>query len=482
VAFFHSSNKVSLALWRALPLILLIVLIVAVGFGTYRKPLKLHASWGSNLLYAHQLVTSSTFSGQVRSIGAAAVPQRGVPPGYPVFLAAMAKLDARVAEGLACYVLQGTTCSMTPSFDTIIFAQIAAGVAILLLVHLLAVELTGRLVIGYATVLFYIGLGRLGEHAGFLYPYNLIQLLLIASLYCVTVGYRRHNVGLLACAGMLLGVAALFHPYYVYLIVLVPSIMAAALRKRGHGSETDRFHVTGQIAFVVCGLLVLLPWAVRNFIQFGDPMLTDIYEARYLAHRLAYNGMPGSEWMVAIVNWIPTNGDQVARILFGEATQVHWSGTGPGTYFHTGEGILAAAISASSGRNPVYQLLIEHLSPWRHLAVTPVIFTRGMWGSHGFFAYIGMACLPQLVYRLLASPRREAGLALLVTAGLLVLVHALLTPNSYTLNTPMLFLMALALGNQWEILSQRHRRLAGLLAGAGILLWAGLFLFRTLRI
>jgi len=36
-----------------------------------------------------------------------------------------------------------------------------------------------------------------------------------------------------------------------------------------------------------------------------------------------------------------------------------------------------------------------------------------------------------------------------------------LTTNSYTFNTPMLFQMSLALGNQLEILSQRYRWLTG---------------------
>ena len=456
-----------------------LLLIGIMSTGAYRKPWRFENHWRSDLLFAHQLLTTAKAGKQAQPAGSA--PQRQVPPGYPAVLAGFAVLDPRVATGLACYGLQGENCTMAAPFGIIVGAQIAAGVATLVFVFLLAIELTGSRMIGILTVTMFILMGRLGEHARFLEQDNFHQLLMFAGFLAAATGYRKHPIALSACAGVLIGAAALFHPYYVYLLMLVPLAMAAWVHARGADPGTARTLVVGQIAFAVCGLLVVMPWAVRNLVLFGDPMLSDVYESYQFAQRIAYNGMTAPETLLAMIHWIPTNGDDLARFLFGSKTRVQLGGTGPGTYFHAGQGIYSAAAAASAGRNPMYWLLTEHPSYWRHLAVTPSIFTRGMWGSHGFMAYIGMACLPRLARHLRASSQRDAGLTVMIAAGLLTLVHALLTPNFYWFNAPMLFVMALATSHALATLSASRPRFVNVLIGAGMLIWGGMILLRLYR-
>ena len=109
------------------------------------------------------------------------------------------------------------------------------------------------------------------------------------------------------------------------------------------------------------------------------------------------------------------------------------------------------------------------------------MITRGMWGSHGFMAYVGLALLPFLAWHLLASPKREAALALFVTAVLLLLVHALLTANYYRLNVPMLFLTSLAVSHALATLRAHRPWLGGALIGGGLALWGVLLLLKIYR-
>lgn len=386
-----------------------------------------------------------------------------------------------MADGLECYGLHGDTCTTPSPFDAVIVVQFAAGVGILALVYLLAVELTGQWLIGAMTIIMYVLLGRIGEYARYIQPENVKHLLLFAGLYIATIGYRTNSIALFACAGAFLGAAALFHPYYVYLLVLVPGVMTLMFRPKGADRPTDQSFVAAQLAFAILGILVVLPWLVRNVVLFGDPMLTDIYEARDLAERIAYNDMPVSEWLIAVVHWIPTNGDDIARALFGETARVQLNASDPHSYAAAARKIFAAAMSSAPEQNPVSYLLTEKLSPGSHLAVTPIMITRGMWGSHGFMAYVGLALLPFLAWHLLASPKREAALALFVTAVLLLLVHALLTANYYRLNVPMLFLTSLAVSHALATLRAHRPWLGGALIGGGLALWGVLLLLKIYR-
>lgn len=400
----------------------------------------------ADMLYARTLLDHSTFSGEAFS--SAPQPGRARPPGYPAVLAVIAALDARVAAGLTCYGRAGRNCTAANPFGTVTLLLVLAGAAVLYLVHLLALEITGTRWVSYPAVVLFVILARLGEYARQIRPDNLQNLALFAGLLLVAVAARRKSATLSLAAGASFGVAGLFHPPFLYFLPLA-ALTVLLLPSTGWVEPVSRPSLRlGGGALLAGAALVAAPWALRNAALFGDLMLTDAYEASLLAERLAYDDMTALEWWAAPVRWMPSYGDIWSRALFGAATIARLEGAEPGAFATEGEAIFASVQAAlAAGASPVEALLAETtgLSPTWHAATTVPLFTRGLWGSHGFLAILGIACLPIALSRIARAARAGAALAVTGTCLLLLLGQAIATPNYYWNNLPMAFLGSLAI-------------------------------------
>jgi hypothetical protein len=215
------------------------------------------------------------------------------------------------------------------------------------------------------------------------------------------------------------------------------------------GEESGRWRgVRCLAAFFLGGVVVVAPWAARNVYLFGDPMLTDRAEALLLSFRVAFNAMPYSDWPFAVLSWSPSYGNVLTRFFFGEAVVDRFGFFEPGAYFANGHAIFdAAAARTPKGHNPYFAVWSGNVlaDPVRHLLTSIPIFTRGMWGTHGFMGIVGLCLLPRLWRSLKAGPNPRAAMAVTAFAVLLVAIQSLLAPNFYWMNTPMLLLMSLAI-------------------------------------
>lgn len=436
----------------------LIVIIIAVGSGTVvsrsgPQSWTFHEGSKANLVTAHNLLSLGVFSAQSLRHQNAIKPRRDQPPGYPMVLAAIAALDGEVAGGLACFGSNGMACQLAYPFRTVSIVQAAAGVGILILIYFMTLELTGSKLIGYTTVVIFVVLARLGEFARHLRPDNFQNLAIFAGLALIALGVRRRKLIYALLAGGSFGIAGLFHPPFAYFVFAVPLILALIIPLAGRDIEARRFLLRGGGVFMLGAVVTLTPWALRNLATFGDPLLTDTYEARYLAMRIAYNDMSVKEWFASFIHWIPSYGDDLSRLTFGASNTAKLDGANPGTYYSAGPTILAKALAATPPNgHPLKQLIYDHIAsaPLWHLATTLPIFTRGMWGSHGFFAIVGIMLLPVLIWRIRAAPQFDAAIAVIVTCVALAAIHALFTPNFFWFNLPMAFLAALTLAHLLE--------------------------------
>jgi hypothetical protein len=296
-------------------------------------------------------------------------------------------------------------------------------------------------------VLYVIG-GKLGEFARTIEPDNFRNLASFLGLYLLAVACRTRQSWLFAAAGASLGVAALFYPLLAILLLALP-LALAALPWTLRGEERGRWRGVRHLAsFFLGGLAVVAPWAARNLYLFGDPLLTDHAESLLLSFRVAFNAMPYSDWPLAILSWTPSYGNVLTRFLFGEAAVDRFGFLEAGAYFVNGHAIFdAAAAKTPAGANPYFAVWSGNVlaDPVRHLLTSIPIFTRGMWGTHGFMGIVGLCLLPRLWRSLEAGPNPRAAMAVTAFAVLLVAIQSLLAPNFYWMNTPMLLLMSLAI-------------------------------------
>lgn len=95
---------------------------------------------------------------------------------------------------------------------------------------------------------------------------TLATFLAVASLLALTAAARRPTVGRSALAGAALGAAALCRPTF-----LVPLAVAAVVLPGLARPWSQRFKTLA--GFAVAAAVVLAPWAVRNQVRFGRPIV-----------------------------------------------------------------------------------------------------------------------------------------------------------------------------------------------------------------
>lgn len=146
--------------------------------------------------------------------------------------------------------------------------------------------------------------------------------------------------------------------------------------------------------------------------------------------------------------WLPGFGDGLAAALFSETTATRVGGLRAGSYHWQGVQyfIEAQAQAARTGLGILGILTKSLLGDLpRHLAASLPIALRGAWASSIPFVLVGPLFLWRL-WRIAGVTGQRPQIALVIAfAVLLLIVHAVLTPNPYWLNLPMLFLWCYAI-------------------------------------
>jgi 4-amino-4-deoxy-L-arabinose transferase-like glycosyltransferase len=430
---------------------LLLIITIAVLSGAYRKPIATPAGCPAAFQIAQNLLQHGTFSRQAAGAAAHVMSERAMPPAYPALIAALALADPRIAEGVDCTGLSMSEHQSGHYFESLRVLQAMAGIGILILVYRLALLLIGVRTVAMASVVLYVIGGKLGEFSRNIEPDNFRNFATFLSLYLLVLAYRTQQRWLFGLAGAGLGVASLFYPILTLLIFAVPLGLIAIQLLAPYATPGRPRHDVRQLgAFALGGLVVVAPWMARNLYLFGDPMLADQSEGLLLSFRVAYNAMPLSDWPIAALSWVPSYGNVIAAYIFGEAAPLRFGLTEHGAYFTDGHAIFAQELAKTAGgENTFFKVWTSHVvaDPIRHVLTSIPIFTRGMWGTHGFMGIVGLFLLPRLLRQLIASPNGAAVVAIVAFAFLLIFFQSLVAPDFYWMNTPMLLLMSLAVAH-----------------------------------
>jgi 4-amino-4-deoxy-L-arabinose transferase-like glycosyltransferase len=240
-------------------------------------------------------------------------PSRSMAPGYPALVAAVATLDARMAQSLRCLAAGQAGCLERNSLRALLVLNTLAGLIALALACFLARELSGSAEIAGLTTLLMFIMGRFADLVGSMSPYPIVLMLALGVCALLVVAHRRSSLPVAALGGLALGVLALFEVYYA--LVLMPVALLLLAAERWRALPQWRFGFGAAVIFAVAGGLVIAPWMARNYVLFGDAALVQGTEARMLAERIAYNSLSAGELLAGLFCWLPGIGDLSSLVL-----------------------------------------------------------------------------------------------------------------------------------------------------------------------
>jgi hypothetical protein len=380
------------------------------------------------------------------------VPGRVVGPAYPVFIHLLSGLDPSLRKSIACHVRywESGTAHCPSDFRTLIAANVAVQAFGAACVFIMALALAGSLAVAWCSLVLFLVSGEPGYYAATYLTENLAFPATFAFLACAAVALTRGSLAVAFGAGCAMAAATLSRPAYLYALLfcllMIPVLFAA-------GARTPFRRPAAQAGlFLLGGLLPLLPWVVRNLINFGDPALTAEYGGWVLAPRVAYNAMSWKEWAVAWVYWIPSAGPDIAARMFPPELYERL-GWGAGTYFRIGStGFTRETLAAAGGpEGHVSYLVRNHVldDPLKHIAVTLPLAWRGIWVGH----YLSLAGILCLLPCLCIARRRGRFAPVVITfapIAFMVMFHALISANLGRYNTSLIALYAFSVA--WTVL------------------------------
>jgi short-subunit dehydrogenase len=372
-------------------------------------------------------------------------PGRYLAPGYPALIAGVALIDTRMADGLQCLMVRGPECLQQGNPFRLLFVLHAlAGLAALTFTYLLARELSGSPGLASLAAVLVLVMGRYHDYTALVLPYGLLPAFALGLCLTLLLAHRRRSLAMAALGGTLIGALALLEAYYAALWLIAPVLVLCAERARQDRSWG--FALRACTVMVAATGLVLGPWMMRNYQQFGDVALVDGSAITHFAERAAYVGLRGRDLLVAAFFWLPAVGD-LALTFLPRSTTVRFDAYYEGSLLREAGNILAATRPPTGGPGHFSALVQQYVlgDPLGYAMSTVLLAERGMRSTGGLFVLWGWLTLPVLVWRLRAQ--RDVGPFLMAAGPLLamVVVQALLTANLAWMNLPLLFVYAYAI-------------------------------------
>lgn len=377
-------------------------------------------------------------------------------PLYPAFLAATAALDPGFATALTCLAAsqgQDPTCPQTATLPR------ALQCAMLALTYLLFWWIARRAVsprAGWLTLaLALLCAPVLLRGVPTLMTETLTLLLTTAATACAVAACRGRPAAWLAGSGILLALAALTRPAFLYLapFALLAGLLIAARRRRGWAACA---------AFAAGFALTIAPWFLRNALVLGHAALTHGYDSHTLVQRIAFNAMTWRQYALSFLCWLP-DGSGMAAALFGPGTcTVFMWNERPDTFYMIGQTTLMQTTVAAAGGwdNHLAYLLRSYIlaAPIWHALVTLSLALRGAWINHWW----GVALAPVAVLATLRALRSgdAAMAAILLPAWFMLLFHAAVSVNQERYNLMLVLPFALSaaalVDRLWTRRAERH--------------------------
>jgi hypothetical protein len=249
---------------------------------------------------------------KIDSVSQAPRPGMFFVPGYPLLVFAAMQLDARFARAVECSVevdfqkRNAAECEVYATPIHIIHA-------FLLAFGVLAIAVSGDLICDGARVFWLAGVlatGSLSAEAS-IFSFIMTESLTV-SLYSIFVmfavlAWKTPRARYFALAGIFLGLLCLTRLSF---IILVPISLAFIVVNRRWAAKQSTLSVWNHfLVFAGACIIVIGPWAARNYFSVGKWGLTEEYGSGALIERFAYNDMTASEFMLAFPYCMPGIGD-----------------------------------------------------------------------------------------------------------------------------------------------------------------------------
>lgn len=344
-----------------------------------------------------------------------------MPPLYPTLLAAVIGIDPRLASTAECYARANGPCPN--NLGILIPLQfVIAAINLLLLWRLAAIATESEAIAWVSLVLAAFGTYEFAAAALSAMTENLSLCLFTAFQLAFIVAIRRNAFNAAIVAGILLGLTALARPAFLYIgyMIAVLSLFCVLIP-----AWRTRFRSSARLgSAIVLGVsLAVLPWMLRNFMDFGTLDLTRSYAGNNLAQRVAYDAMTWQEYFAGWFFYLPDFGKSLARALFPVAwyTRLGWD---PNSLYEYGLHTLTMTTlqAAGGGGHQVGYIVRTYVITDlpKFSAVTLLLAWRGLWIGK----YFSVVAFPLFV-ACLAVPtlrRRTPSLLLLSLPPLFMLV------------------------------------------------------------
>jgi hypothetical protein len=315
-------------------------------------------------------------------------------PLYPTALAVAAMLDPSLDAAMSCVVERSANDPCPRAAPLVRTVQFALLCGFYLLLWWIAEATSGSRRIGaIALALGLFAAPALMGSVNYLMTEDLTLFLVTAATAAAvraTMSARRGTW--LALAGALLGLAALTRPAFEELF-LASAVTGVGLALFHHDRRQGLRLV---LCFATGGILVMLPWIVRNDLLLSRPALSFGYASHILTERIAFDQMTWREFGRSFICWLP-DGRGMGTLLWGpagcepfqlepRADTFYWIGNT--TFMNS---TLAAAGGWQHHMDYVVRNYLVPGLPW-HIMVSVPLALRGITINHYWGFFLAFVC------------------------------------------------------------------------------------------
>ena len=357
-------------------------------------------------------------------------------PLYPSMLAGAAMLEPGFRSAMDCTVESSAVAVTCPTTARLVRGmQFAMLAAVYVIVWRIAGILAGSPRGAWIALALALGTAPyLLRSVNYLMTEMTALFLSTALAYAGVATAVRHSWRWAGVAGILLGLAALTRPSFLYLFVAVAVTGLAATLLVG----PRRWRAVALLLAVFgAGFVVPVgPWIVRNALVLGRPELSFGYASDVLVQRISFDTMTWHEYAMSYLCGLP-DGTGMGNLLIGPGACDRFGLTdGPDTFYGNGVGpLLNQTLEAAGGHEHHMSYLINNYllrEPLKHALVTIPMALRGAWVQKYWGLVLGPICL---VITIGALRRRNLGfLALAAPAWFMLAFYAAVASNQVRYN------------------------------------------------
>ena len=350
-------------------------LIVWFGHSQNSKSASLQGDQFRYINYAVSMSVHGTFGlMETGQISEAPAPGNANAPLYPMMIAGIMFLDSNFSETLKCILPQRSEKGCDVDFTSFFAVQLALSIFSIFLIYLISLRFSGNKNVAYISALLAACSSVFSDYT---YQFMTETLVLpgffLLLLFCLLF-YQEKKLKWLIFVSLALAFLTLVRPSYLYLFFgFVLFFVGLAIVKR------SKFQLLHLSVFVFAFVIGVMPWAIRNKIQFDTfALTTGGYAEAILIQRTNYNQMSWPEIGVAMIYWLPGFGDSLSEKIFPEHLykRLGWD---KGSYYKIGYRDPLEELTEQLGeRDQVLSHLIkEEVLTLKHVAVSVPLAVRG---------------------------------------------------------------------------------------------------------